>query len=132
MVLPECEQLVRRRKHVGHANEGVRAGRFAVDDDLAIAGREIEARGERFASRVARGEAHRVAVVRERLVDMEDDVRRRVERDAFGAVEGQLALGPDARGAPGERAGIDRVRSLAAQSGHDRAIGAVVASRACD
>ena len=130
--LPLREQVVRRGERVRHANRRPRVRRLAVVDDLAVAGREIEMCRQRFATGIACGEAHRVAVLRERLVDMENHVRRRIERNVLGAVEWELALGADARRARAERARIDGVGSVAAKACEDRSISSLIASIARD
>ncbi len=132
MRLTLSQQFGRRRERVRNARREPRIGHLAVGDDLAVADREIETGRERFAPRIPCGEAQRVAVKCKGLVDMEDDVRSRVEGNPRRTGERKVALGMDARRVRGERRRIDRVGRVTAKPGQDRAIGALVASRARD
>ncbi len=97
-----------------------------IDHEAAADG-VVVARRQRFAGGVIRGEAHAIAVVRQFLALVEDEIGFLVERDLVLAEQADFLVAADAREARRNRIRIDLVRPFAFESAQHGFVGAVAA-----
>ena len=103
-----------------YGTRGARAPVWSIfPDDGAATDREIDTRGEDLATRVAREEAHGIAVIGQRMVDDLPDVPRRVEADTVLAVEQHAVLGLGARVALAQRRAVATLGDEPLEPGDD-------------
>ena len=126
----DLEELGRGRKGVRDAGGTAAPGHLVAGCHHAVAERVVEPRREHAALRVQCGEAEGVAVVRQGLVDAEDDVAGRVEVDAMTSGEGDRAVVVGIGGAAREQRAIAARRGNPGEAGDDGALGAELASGA--
>ena len=131
--------LLEQPRGVGEGIGNVqRFGRFADPlrlgfiDHEASAHREEDLAQDDRARIVVRGEAHTVAVERQRLVDAEVQMVLLAERNLAPPVEHERALLADAPHFGLDLVRVDPIGGFAGQSEQDRAIGAMAAAGECE